>query len=454
MPDKATIGHAFWELLHALPGTMEEVPSGTDILAANSYLLGMQLRYPCEDCRPGFEYVNENPPDYSSREAFDRWACTFHNAVRTHLGQPIVVNCDHGLETSKCSTCSRKLTMADLSRYSSEGMKMRDSVKSILDMESKKYGIPVPKVYFQQNKEHCGDTSCTITSQKNPIAFTKIYYNPAQYSPRTVLHEWYHYMATVMGPEKVTQLLGAEYRGDPDSEEEADKFAMAEVEKMFPAGQVVAMDSRGVEGINMVPASNGSSMQQQLMAPEDLKVMRDSSNVISRLDVLYNWAAPISKVDAHSLNLAYTPEILGTGIETAFSFIFAPEAEIFWNAIAGFVLWGIATADAIGAEDKKLLNEVAAHEISRLITLGNPANLSAATMRARSVAQMLGRGQVMPALTAGLKNPQDIAINFRGALQAMQNLVSGRAGAPSGRPADVPEQRQSTVGGNGVSGFQ
>jgi len=133
--------------------------------------------------------------------------------------------------------------------------------------------------------------------------------------------------------------------------------------------------------------------------------------------------------------------------------LFTPEAEIFWNAIGGFLLTGASLLNGVGTNDKKFLNEWAAHHITRLITLANPTNLSAATTRARATAQLLGRGQVMQALAAGTKNPQDIAINFRGALQAMQNLVSGRAAAPYGRATDIPEQRNASAGG-GVQGFQ
>lgn len=49
----------------------------------------MSRFYPCRTCADDFgEYIDENPPDVSSRPAFANWLCIAHNAVNMKLGKP------------------------------------------------------------------------------------------------------------------------------------------------------------------------------------------------------------------------------------------------------------------------------------------------------------------------------------------------------------------------------
>jgi len=340
-------------------------------------------------------------------------------------------------------------------------------VKTLLEDESAYYSqkagvpVPVPKIRFEEQEEMCKNTSCTIMDAKNPVRTTQIFYNPKQFSPRTVFHEWHHYMASVLGPEKTREVLGPEFTGDADSEEEADKFALAELkrefpERMGPSKLAVAADSRfhypSAEDINMVGASKGP-MQQ-------LTVYRQGgSNVFDGLAKYYDWASPYLGVSGADLNMAYTPELLGTILETGLDIVFTPFAAIVWNAIAGVILNLAASLDAVGGTDKRVLIEMGAHEILRLVTLANPQNLQAASREARSIGPAIGQGQFQAAFRAGTKT--DTVQQFRSAFAAVQQLLGpiARGAAPgtgwqSSHGANIAQQPSYNETGLGAPPFQ
>ena len=323
------------------------------------------------------------------------------------------------------------------------GDNMQESVKVLLDMESTKYGIPVPDVIFEENTQLCPGTSCTVMDQKNPIRSTKIFLNPKQYSPRTVLHEWHHYMATVKGKDGIREVLGDGFSGDPDSEEEADRFALREMQLLFP-NQKVAADSHGLERLNTVGPSIGTEMEQ-------VTVYRDS-NVFSALDNAYGWAEGWTHLSRKDLNEAYTPEILGTVVETGIDITFTPASAVAVNILTGVVLAAVgafAPSNMIGQEDRKMLKEWEAHHVSRVITYANPAALSAASAQAKTLGAMVGAGKFQQALGAVVR--PDPITGFR---SAFNNL-----GASLGQklPAVQTNEQRSAVnvtGNAGAGGFQ
>lgn len=75
-----------------------------------------------------------------------------------------------------------------------------DMVDAIVTEECKRYGVPKPKIVYDAKPKHCENTSCTMVTP-DPKDST-IILNPMQASVRTVYHETYHYIASVLGPEK------------------------------------------------------------------------------------------------------------------------------------------------------------------------------------------------------------------------------------------------------------
>ena len=299
------------------------------------------------------------------------------------------------------------------------GDNMQEAVKVLLDMESTKYGIPVPTVIFEENTQLCPGTSCTIMDQKNPVRSTKIFLNPKQYSPRTILHEWHHYMATVKGPKETVAALGDGFSGDPDSEEEADRFALKEMESLFPGQVIVAADS---QRINTVEPWNAPKMQS------DLKVYRDS-NVSSSLEAAYGWATGFTHLTAKDLNEAYTPEIIGRAAETIDYLLFTPAAAIgveFLEGVALALIGAFAPPGMIGNEDRIMLKQIEAHLTTGVVTYADPKNLAAASAQAKQLGALVGKGNLDAALKASMNPQGNIVTGFRSALAQLQGLASGR----------------------------
>ena len=165
--EKAEAGHAFWPLLHQTARGVSEKPTYREKRRFREFLESMAELYPCVDCRPGFEWVKGNPPDFSSRRALVKWTCDFHNAVDQKLGKE-TVDCDafaSGSNTKPCQTCSPSSrvkeavqalvkmdakVMADATRLESEHRPYDDPaaqrvVRALLDHESERYGVPSPK---------------------------------------------------------------------------------------------------------------------------------------------------------------------------------------------------------------------------------------------------------------------------------------------------------------------
>jgi hypothetical protein len=71
-------GRFAWTKLHSYTGCD---PQWLDIW---QYLIPQRC-----DCKDGYQRIlADNPPDYSSPEAFFRWGVALHNAVNAKLGKP------------------------------------------------------------------------------------------------------------------------------------------------------------------------------------------------------------------------------------------------------------------------------------------------------------------------------------------------------------------------------
>lgn len=87
------------------------------------------------------------------------------------------------------------------------------------------------------------------------------------------------------------------------------------------------------------------------------------------LDKIYEYFAGIFKVSAPDVNLAWTPEILGTGLETLETFALTPLGQLLAN-IAGAGICGIAMVFApLGDFDRKIIGQLAAHLGSRIMRI-------------------------------------------------------------------------------------
>ena len=80
--DRDELGRHTWALLHTLGAYFPDEPSLAQQSHASVLLLSLSLLYPCSICADDFAaFVNDHPPDTSSRKALSLWLCRLHNSV-------------------------------------------------------------------------------------------------------------------------------------------------------------------------------------------------------------------------------------------------------------------------------------------------------------------------------------------------------------------------------------
>lgn len=456
--EKAETGRAFWPLLHKTARSVDEKPTYRQKRRFREFLESMAEIYPCEDCRPGFDWVKKNPPDFSTRKALVAWGCRFHNAINEHLGKP-AEDCEAFAARSNsrgCSVCSGakqavetvvqmdSKVMMDATKLESEhvpfsDVRAQEIVRKILDYEARRYGVPAPRSVKFQRTEVCPDTSCNVvTNPKRPAESTTIYfYRPEGFNLRSTFHEDYHHIASILGPEAARQKFGPGFNGDPDDEAQADQFAFKEMERLRlnteVAPQTVRMDS-------VVDNGNG----EQLVVREQPVAMGD---IFTASDALYAPITAWAKIPASDLNLQYTPAALERLLETGFAYVATPLGGVVLNLASFALLGGAAVYANLRSYDRNFLSEWAANHLTSLISLAGPGGLAAIAGGAKAAGQAAGRGDGWGAFHQVVKSPEDISYGFRAQMDAVQQIFApiakgdapgGGGGTPTGRQRAPP----------------
>lgn len=91
--------------------------------------------------------------------------------------------------------------------------------------------------------------------------------------------------------------------------------------------------------------------------------------VLEKLDVVYSAFAPRLKVVASDLNLAWTPELLSTGVEIAADSFMTRLGSAILNLVVSGAELGVSLLPQIGDFDRKFLHQMAAHSGTRVLSL-------------------------------------------------------------------------------------
>jgi hypothetical protein len=433
MNTKEIVGRSTWTLLHSIAAGLHDPPTSDEQAGITTIIRELSGVYPCVECRPGFSYIEQNPPDFSSRVAFERWLCSWHNAVSKRIGKDEII-CDssklHQAYQLGCEACKRVRTMEDQTALileaernhppltKPESQRVVDIVVSEL---CDRYGVPKPKILFEENVQFCPGTSCTIQDAKHPIETTHIYYNPSAFSLRTTAHEFYHYLASVLKPEEIKRKIGFSFQGDPDDEREADAFAFKVIEEIYSPTKVRLNRDSGI-------GSNGMPQQQQ-QELETIKVMKQeltfmgggvNAPIFEKLSALYTMFEPYANLRAEDLNNIYSPEIFGTVFDVGYNVLLTPLGAVLSNVASWLVLAALGSQRNLAYTDRYFLSEWAAYHGTRILRLADPSYLSSATGSARAIGRAVGTGRAQDALNQVVKNQNEIAGGFRAALNAVQ----------------------------------
>jgi FAD-linked sulfhydryl oxidase len=433
MNTKEIVGRSTWTLLHSIAAGLHDPPTLDEQAGITTIIRELSAVYPCIECRRGFMYIDQNPPDFSSRAAFERWLCFWHNTISEHVGKDKIV-CDssklHQAYQLGCEACKRVKTMEDQTALILETERDHPPLTTphtqrVVDLVvtdlCNKYGVPKPKILFQENTQFCPSTSCSIMDAKHPVETTHIYYNPKSFSLRTVAHEMYHYIASVLNPQQITEQIGPSFKGDPDDEREADAFAFKVIEEIYSPSKVRLNRDSGI-------ASNGMP-QQQHQELETIKVMKQelafmgggvNAPIFEKLSALYTMFEPYANLRAEDLNNIYSPEIFGTVFDVGYNVLLTPLGAVLSNVVSWLVLAALGSQRNLAYTDRYFLSEWAAYHGTRILRLVDPSYLSSATGSARAIGRAVGTGRAQDALNQVVKNQNEIAGGFRAALNAVQ----------------------------------
>jgi hypothetical protein len=83
-------GPHLWFFLHTISFNYPENPSFKNKVDYNDHYNSLKNILPCELCRVHYiQYLEQHPPDLSSRNALVKWTIDLHNKVNNQIGKPI-----------------------------------------------------------------------------------------------------------------------------------------------------------------------------------------------------------------------------------------------------------------------------------------------------------------------------------------------------------------------------
>ena len=84
-PDRAEIGRAAWKYVHERAANFDEINKDSE----GRWLRSFIALFPCKHCAADFlEICSRMPPDFSTRQNYQKWWVAAHNAVNRDLGKP------------------------------------------------------------------------------------------------------------------------------------------------------------------------------------------------------------------------------------------------------------------------------------------------------------------------------------------------------------------------------
>ncbi|TPX44086.1 hypothetical protein SeMB42_g01338 [Synchytrium endobioticum] len=102
---KAELGRATWRLLHTMVNKFPLDAEAEERETIVDFIYLLSRLYPCGDCARHFQkLLTEHPPNATSRQTLQQWACDVHNLVNARLEKP-QFNCSLVEEAWKCG-CS------------------------------------------------------------------------------------------------------------------------------------------------------------------------------------------------------------------------------------------------------------------------------------------------------------------------------------------------------------
>lgn len=302
--------------------------------------------------------------------------------------------------------------------------------KAIIEELCAKANIPSPEIVFGSCPSNM-ENSCTQVVLGNGIddARGRIYLNPAEYSPRSILHEFKHYYNAVKSND-------AEKFKDED---DAEVFARDAIKKFFPRDnvyglpmldqtqqQVLVAEDKKKPIYELPRIDTGRERLKAYLDPthkwdfetlyekspkkEEPKPMIDFAQfgkpspggIAEWFDNIYGTVADTTGVPVQVLNDANTPEILGYSTNALQDLILSPFGRVLSSTLVGLGLYGIGVMSGdIATRDRRLIFEYASHHLWSFLQLaGNSPASQAVFTGATAFGTAIGKFDINAVLAA------------------------------------------------------
>lgn len=162
--------------------------------------------------------------------------------------------------------------------------------------------------------------------------------------------------------------------------------------------------------------------------------------VFERLDGLYEYGARYLKTTGRSLNLAFTPEIVGTGIEIVNELVFTSFGSILMSLVEAAGLVAASAFAPMNDFDREVVLNIAGHLASRGLKALAPERLAMSMAEAESLGRSLASFNV-EGLKASIVKP---TFEVEATLEGLKRQIESLLRAPSAPSETMPEEKPAT----------
>lgn len=405
-------GPHYWYYLHENAALYPQVPTEEEQAKEREHINYVITHLPCkETCEANaVAYVQNNPPDLSSRKAYFAWLVGFHNAINQETGnEERIEDPESLLGQQSCEKCNipgttnageiqsddteREVSHDTDAKFNDSIRKYKESVRDVIRYAYKQKGKEAPEIIFARCPDG-QDTSCIIVIDGKRYQFQ----HPRDLI-RSVFHEVDHGIDSMDGKHI-----------DDSLEDKANKYATDMVEKYFPFEEVM-IDKKGKisvahdvivrESVPIPTAAAASSSvanpsgivsdvygQPSSLSndPNDPRILNDfphlkqtlmeikkeelkgeireferKGGVLSHFDRIYEAPAGWTGLKPEDLNIIHTPTIMGQIVMTFTGAFLSPLTRTLLCSILGVAMMiiGVGIHSKIPTRDIQLIQALA-----------------------------------------------------------------------------------------------
>ena len=448
-------GAKYWGVLHNIAASYPDKPTRTQKAKMKELITNLIENIPCEDCKVhAKKYIKTHKIKVTNKQELSKYLCNFHNNVNERLGKPIV-ECKTILSKDEdCNDC--KVTLADTPMMDNTSpiippviqdvnfKPLDDAYLKVIEEICAKYGVPMPKVVFNEPCPVNSNNSCI--EMKKDGSDARIYINRHAATWETIGNELGHYVKAKKGDlagalDEATISREAYLAVEEYKKKQAGIVSNINImDTKVPEKAVILQDTPFEDDNNDDFGDLFGSEEKDISSGiEKAEASTDKGGVFDFLDSYYKPIGDVVGISAKDLNDANTPEIIGYTTDALQDMFLSPLGTVAVNVLSGIAMYSVPILiPDLPSRDKKLLAEIGSHKFWSLIRYANPqvnkvayaqaaqagsafqrmdmnGMISAFLSTPGASANPLVKAQPMVAKSAGLNTPRTVQMGSKGA---------------------------------------